>query len=480
MSVPHAWRWSRSCRRCPAPCEGRGGLTAKDSGVLEAAKITLEVAPPSQKTPARQVHRSDRPHWPLALTRGGVVLLAMAAFVYVAAMSSGTNLLYLAFGILAGALVVSVPAASWSLGRIEIQRDLASHVAAGEASDITYHLLSRKRHWPTMALHFRELHPDLEQAPRGFILHLPAGAAAPATLATRLTPRRRGLLKLDTIEISTTFPFGFLRRAKRLHVPQEIIVYPRIGLLHRHLALQYRESIESGAMTSNRRGGHDEFYGVREYRPGDNVRAIHWRSTARMGELMIREMASNAPPQLVVVLNLRTWRELPDGRARAEHAIELAASLVCYGFFENFAVGLAVAGLNEGAVPPAPRMGHEVRARLLRQLALLNLDDIQPDVGIDFPNRIAGRAEWVIVTLRGDDQARDLLLPGSPPTAAVPGGGGGGGGSSHRTVLALDAPDAASWVQFLSPEETLRILRERTGGPGDAENPAPTAPPARA
>src|SRR5262249_52445077 len=137
----------------------------------------------------------------------------------------------------------------------------------------------------------------------------------------RLMALRRGLVDLSEIELATTFPLGFVRCAMRLHVPQEMIVYPRIGMLNRYLALQYRESIETGTMTSNRRGGHDEFYGVREYRPGDNVRAIHWRSTARTGELMMRETAANAPPQMIVVLNIRTAREQPDDEA-VERAIE--------------------------------------------------------------------------------------------------------------------------------------------------------------
>jgi uncharacterized protein (DUF58 family) len=286
--------------------------------------------------------------------------------------------------------------------------------------------------------------------------------------------RRRGIVRLDAIDVSTTFPMGFIRRTKRLHVPQDMIVYPRIGMLNRHLALEYRESVESGAMTSNRRGGNDEFYGVREYRPGDNVRVIHWRSTARTGRTMIRELAANAPPQLIVVLNLRAWRER-GGRERAawreregslervERAIELAAALVCYGLFENFAVGLAVAGLAEAGAPPAPRMGREARARLLEQLAVIDPERIEPGVGIDFPNRIAGRAEWVVITLHADDPMRDLLPPGNPARAGVSGGGGGGGGGSHRTLLALDAPDAESWVRFLSPQDTRRILRDRGG-----------------
>jgi uncharacterized protein (DUF58 family) len=307
----------------------------------------------------------------------------------------------------------------------------------------------------------------LATAPEGLILHVPVvrvrggkagqGQDPGVVVTAKLVPRRRGLVKLDVIEVSTTFPFGFIRRTKRLHVPQEMLVYPRIGVLNRYLALEYRESVESAAMTSNRRGGNDEFYGVREYRDGDNVRAIHWRSSARTGQLMIREMAANAPPQLIVVLNLRTWRQRGDSRQDVERAIELAAALVCYGFYENFAVGLAVAGAPEDGLPPAPHMGRVTRGQLLRQLALIEPEAITEEGGIEFPNRVAGRAEWVVVTMHGDDPIRDLLPSGGMAHLTLPGGGGG----SHRTLLALDAPDAGTWVRFLTPEDTMRLLRER-------------------
>ena len=91
--------------------------------------------------------------------------------------------------------------------------------------------------------------------------------------------KRRGRAALNAVEIATAFPFGIVRYVRRISVPQEMIVYPRVGVLNRHLALEYRESVESCAMTSNRRGGSDEFYGVREYRAGDNLRAVHWRSS---------------------------------------------------------------------------------------------------------------------------------------------------------------------------------------------------------
>jgi uncharacterized protein (DUF58 family) len=159
-------------------------------------------------------------------------------------------------------------------------------------------------------------------------------------------------------------------------------------------------------------------------------------------------MASNAPPQMVVVLDLRQWRENPEallgrgGQGQVERAIELAATLICYAFLENFAVALAVAGTGSD-IPPIPQMGREARATLLHRLAILDPEKLTDKSGIAIPNRLAGRAEWVIISLRREDPITGLL----PPNA-------------RHTRLALDSPEASTWVHFLSGHETLRILRE--------------------
>lgn len=390
----------------------------------------------------------------LHFTTAGVIYLAVTTFVLIAAINSGANLLFLAFGTLVGAVAVSLLFSSVGLGHVVIERIFPEHLIAGEAADVQYTVRNGKRFWPCLGLRMVEVNDGVVTPPRAFVIYVPARERL--MLSTRFTPRRRGMLRLSAVDISSSFPFGFIQRTVRLELPQEIVVYPRIGMLNRHLALQYRESIESGTMTSSRRGGNDEFYGVREYRPGDNIRAIHWRSTARNHQLMIREMASNAPPQLIVVLNLRTWKEGMAGPEDVERAIELAVALVCYGFFENFAVGLAIAGL-KGAPPPMPQMGRDARAMMLKQLAVLDPTHIEAEAGIELPNRLAGRAEWIIVTLRGDDPTRDLLPPGAAAHAGPTGGG-------HRTVLAMDEPDASGWVRFLSSKETLHLLRDRSEG----------------
>ncbi|MCL2639928.1 MAG: DUF58 domain-containing protein, partial [Phycisphaerales bacterium] len=269
--------------------------------------------------------------------------------------------------------------------------------------------------------------------PTAFCLHLPSRQSA--TITATITAAKRGTVQLDAIRITCSFPFGFLRRAIHLNPspsPEQLIVYPRIGTLNRRLALRYREAIESGTMTANIRGGTDEFYGLREYRAGDNIRSIHWRSSARTNQLKIREMTANAPPQAIIVLNLRTANATTDP-ATIEQAIELTASLLNHGILENFAIALTIAGLDSPS--PHPQMGRETRAHLLRQLAILDINQLTPTVPIALPNRFAGRAEWIIITLHHTDPFRDLLPPG-PATSF--------------TLLALDAPDAATWLRFSS------------------------------
>ncbi|HVX86616.1 MAG TPA: DUF58 domain-containing protein [Phycisphaerae bacterium] len=378
------------------------------------------------------------------VTAAGGAFLAITLVVLLSAVNSSSNILFIILGVLAGMIAASLALTWLGLRGLAVTRSLPDHVIAGEPAEIEYRIANRKRLWPTFALHITESSLDRPLSPTAFFVHIPARTATQAF--ARLLAPRRGLLTLSGVELSSSFPLGLQVRYRHLSAPGQIVVYPRVGTLNRKVAVAYREAVEAGTMTSNRRGGHDEFYGLREYRPGDNFRAIHWRSTARTGELMVRELTANAPPQLIVVLNARTWREIgpgQTGREQVERAIELAATIACDGFLENFAVGLSIAGLDTQA--PAPLMGRGARAALLRRLAVLDVGRIRPDLPLPFPNRLASRAEWVIVNLRRADPYKDLLA---------------GSAASRATVLALDDPEAAEWIHFLSGADAARLLRE--------------------
>ncbi len=346
-------------------------------------------------------------------TVAGLLFAGITLFVFLAARNSGSNPLYFAFGLMVGAILVALALGALLLRKIDVVRIAPDHAAVGRPTAVHYRLTNRKRFCPSLAVRVHEARwlGQLRADPHGYCLHL--GPGETVTLMSHLLPARRGIVELREIRIASSFPFGFLNRSRRTPAPHRIVVYPRIGLLNRQIALRCRETTTTGPMTSEVRGGNDEFYGLREYRLGDNVKAIHWRRTARTGELMIRELTSDAPPQLVLVLNLRSWRTLSDGPQAVERAIEFAAALVCYGCLENFAVGLSIVGL-DAAPFLQPRRGREQRARLLAALASADALAIRPNPVQPPAVRAKSRAEWVIITLAAADPLDDAAPPGAP------------------------------------------------------------------
>lgn len=382
------------------------------------------------------------------ITIGGVAFTGVSGFVLIAAVNSGSNPLFFAFGLMVGMLVVSAVTGAVMLRGITVERQVGDHVGLNEIMEVHYRVLNHRKRWPCFALRLSEgsVKGKLRQAPEGYCLHV--GPGEQVLVPTRLTGSVRGVVELQEIRCACAFPFGFVRRVVRLRRPHRIVVYPRIGTLGRDLALRCRNAAAQGSVSTNIRGGNDEFYGVREYRAGDNVHAIHWRRTARTGEMVVREMTTDAPPQMIVALNLRSWADFDGGDALAERAIELAASLICHGFLEGDAVGLQIAGLPDRDGLP-PRSGREQRARLLESLALVNLEQIGEEAA-------GGWREGprIVVTLRQNDTISDLAPAGVT-----------------SSVLAMDQPGSSDWIHFHTAAPSASDeLASSAGVPGQQEH----------
>jgi uncharacterized protein (DUF58 family) len=110
--------------------------------------------------------------------------------------------------------------------------------------------------------------------------------------------------------------------------------------------------------TRERSEGNATFHQLRPYEPGDDLRRIHWRSSARTGDLLVKQMVDTTRPELVVVLDNR---ETAIGAADFEHAVDIAASVVRAAENEDFPVLLLFSdgdgvdgwGIDRGG-PPIP------------------------------------------------------------------------------------------------------------------------------
>ncbi len=116
---------------------------------------------------------------------------------------------------------------------------------------------------------------------------------------------RRGVCRLATLTASTRFPFGFFRSSERFDAPDEILVFPKIGVLtdrwNATSGGSRRETSVSIVQTSRIAG---ETLNVRDWRPDDSKRAVHWRATAKRGKLQARDFEKRENSVNILILDL--------------------------------------------------------------------------------------------------------------------------------------------------------------------------------
>lgn len=138
----------------------------------------------------------------------------------------------------------------------------------------------------------------------------------------RLPTSQRGTFDVGPVEMPRADPFGLCRTVQRMGEPQRISVHPR--LLHlRPLPTGVSRNLE-GPSSDTAPQGSVTFHRLREYVVGDDLRTVHWPSTARVGRLVVRHNVDTAQPYTVVLLDMD-----PAGYSASsfEEAVDVAASV---------------------------------------------------------------------------------------------------------------------------------------------------------
>lgn len=139
----------------------------------------------------------------------------------------------------------------------------------------------------------------------------------------RLPTDRRGVFELPPLEVTRADPFALARSTRRYGATEQLLVHPRLLPL-RPIASGHERSLE-GPDSETADEGTITFHRLREYATGDDLRMIHWRSTARTGRLMVRHNVDTSEPLTVVLLDLRPALYSAE---TFETAVEMAASVV--------------------------------------------------------------------------------------------------------------------------------------------------------
>jgi uncharacterized protein (DUF58 family) len=162
-------------------------------------------------------------------------------------------------------------------------------------------------------------------------------------------------------------PFGLAAIDRVVGDRATLVVYPRVEIIGEYAPPQRNTGGERSAIHLIAPSG-DDFYGVREWRDGDDLRKIHWRSTARRDELMIRQDEVRPFPRATILIDNRVEEHRDAGPASSlEYSVSAAASIVWELAKQGYALRVATAD----AGPNGARWGREAVDPLLAALAVV-------------------------------------------------------------------------------------------------------------
>ena len=309
------------------------------------------------------------------VTRQGWFYIVGIILISLAALNTGNNLLFLILSTLIAIILMSGILSSITLSGVAMRLDLPEHIFAGQPVRASIELANEKLTLPSFSLRVEAV--TAKDSPAAAILetpvyfpYLPKRGRVHQTVPMSFPAR--GVYRQDAFRIVTRFPFGFLQKAHRVNLRTEALVYPSVE--------PTREFVEilpglQGAMESLAKGRGQDLYALRDYVPTDSARHVHWKASARLGSLMVREFTHEEDTRVLLVLDPHTFPvgagatpEAATGAIagdRFERAVTLCAGIAWHFFERNALLQFRSANVE---TPLAP--AEETIFAILRHLAL--------------------------------------------------------------------------------------------------------------
>jgi uncharacterized protein (DUF58 family) len=309
----------------------------------------------------------------LEITKAGWLFIVLTLLVGFAAINSGANLLHVLFGCQIGLIIASGVLSENMVMRARVHRRVASPLHAGSRGALVVELRNANNRGDVISVSVEDDDRISSEDKTEPVFAITVPSAGAVTLHTSVTMQRRGLHALPKAVVATRFPFGlFVKRrelpgpfglfVKRRELPgrEQVIVYPRIHPVDAGFLQEARAGQGEARGVRDRAG---EFFGLAEYREGQELRRIHWRATARRGKPIVQEFEARGEAEQILVLEPGRA-----GESGFEADIEDLASKVVALLRE----GRTATGLRYGdelVIEPGTGPAHE--RRLLEFLALV-------------------------------------------------------------------------------------------------------------
>ncbi|HUR15726.1 MAG TPA: DUF58 domain-containing protein [Candidatus Limnocylindrales bacterium] len=358
-----------------------------------------------------------------------IQVIALAAVLLIAALSTGAPflffLVYLSIVIVGGAYVVT----RFGLADLEAGYVLDRlHAQAGDLLRASYTVRNTSR-LPKLWL---EVHnpTDLPIPLPGQAISL--GPRGERSWSVRVPLSRRGHFRIEPLALRTGDPLGLFESHATVGSHSTVIVYPRVETLP---AWRLPPAQMEGSHAQTLRTPHTTPHatGIRPYAPGDSYNRIHWKSSARQGELQVKEFDLEQTADVWIYIDLDARSHTGDGEeSTIEYGVRVAAAIAARALVENRNVGMTASGIRTGVLP-ADR-GPRQYQKIMQLLAAVSPNGERPltTVLIDGVGRLRRGMSAIVVTpslnrdwvrplrdLRGRGVETTVVLLDAPAFAAV-------------------------------------------------------------
>ncbi len=295
----------------------------------------------------------------------GVILFTL--LLLLSAWNSGNNILYLAFAISLSFIVVGEVFGNLNLLNFKVSILTPDQVVKGENATIWLRIENLRRLLPSLGVSVEVMIQDSTTTTEKVFVNntpfIPPKQGLDISFIHKFT--RRGKILVKDVILSSEFPFGLVRFQLVYKVDAEVLVTPRYHYLNIDIFGNYAGGCRIPLKTLMSESG--EFYSLREYQPGDDIRYIAWKISARLGIWLVREWAVSMPNQYVIFLDLRADEE--QNSESFEDMIDFTASVVYSLLAKQLKVGLWI---GENRIPV--NSGNAHFALILSALALVSPD----------------------------------------------------------------------------------------------------------
>jgi uncharacterized protein (DUF58 family) len=338
----------------------------------------------------------------------GVVLISLAFGIGTAAYNSSSNILFITLSLLLACLILSGVLSWLNLRRVSWRLLLHPPLRAGHDTVVALDLRNGKNFLPTYGLWFefvaRAVAPEREQraestvSGRGIDVRATLAKADAAEnrtrlmLTTRLDPKgeariewvfkpdTRGALRVELLRVGSLFPFGFLRKEVGTHLVAETVVWPAPIEYRRHALASARRTV--GGERVARAGSSGDLLALRRYTAGDSHRLIHWKASARLRQLLVRQFAAESSG------GYSLWLRTDGGVWRPGEQFETLISFVATLAEDLFRAGQLMNVAIDADRPRMVRRVHDLE-NFLDCLAVARPHDAAVDTGPDSAATIA-------------------------------------------------------------------------------------------